>query len=260
MCIKYDLIPDRDFIHFDNASLPGMFIIAVGDLARIKKVNHNWRASSLYNDKKQLPDQYGLLRKNKKRWMMTPTNNGDVSSVNNILDLASRLGNNTVDFYTSDLGFDASGDYNAQEAMHSKAHYGQALLGLLLVKPGGNMLLKQYTIMVSSNIYLIQILSRAFEKVIIYKPLSSPSTNSECYLICKNYKNNISEDEFCGLLTSLDEFDTHEFNPENEYFEKVNSAMNNLIGSQISSLQFPVYFDSRAKDLFIIFDSAVKSI
>lgn len=196
----FDLIPTsiekkNKYFHFDNAAFPGSFILAIHHFIESRTnigSKYKWFASSLAIDtnevKQHLEDKYCLHANYPNHWLMSPTNNGDLTVLENILDFEKRLPK--VDLYTSDLGFDVSQNYNAQELLHLKAHYGQLLCGLLVLKPGGNLVVKQFTFFTEINICNLGILTTMFDEVYISKPATSKTDNSEIYIVAKGFKKN----------------------------------------------------------------------
>ncbi len=178
--------------HFDNAAFPGAFILAANHYFKTKRSSsktkkpYDWVASSLItansDDSKPLEDTYGLYARYKNQWLMTETNNGDVTSTTNLADWERRLAHG-IDLYTSDLGFDVSSEYNAQEKMQSRANYAQILAGILTLKAGGVMITKQYTIFEDATITCLYMLSTIFSRLYICKPATSRQANSETYII-----------------------------------------------------------------------------
>lgn len=196
---QFNLIPkDKqiEITHFANAELPGSFICAIHHyINTMTQCRYRWIASSML-DKDLLEDSYGLYKNFKKRWLMNEDIKGDMSNIDDILTIGKmaydyNLGNGKgVYLYTSDLGFDVSGDYNNQENLHLKANLGQVLCGLLSLKEGGCMITKQYTYFNQTNVSLIAALTMIFKEVNITKPMSSKEDNSEVYLVCKALEKN----------------------------------------------------------------------
>ena len=203
---KYELIPlnkvIENFVYFDNAAFPGSFILAtnhiVKTLSKIK--NFEWNASSLLNggnlqnqNTNPLEDTYNLYANYPERWLMNELNNGDITDRKNILDFQRQFkekygAEHSVDLYTCDLGTDVSSNYNAQEEIHFMMNLCQIVCGLSVLKSGGHMLIKHYTIFEPFTISYVSLLSNLFEQVIITKPITSKITNSEIYLVCKKYQ------------------------------------------------------------------------
>jgi 23S rRNA U2552 (ribose-2'-O)-methylase RlmE/FtsJ len=144
-------------------------------------------------NKEPLEDKYHLYANYPNNWLMHNNNNGDISNISNILDFQIQFKKiygdiHSVDLYTCDLGSDVSNDYNNQEKIHLILNLSQIVCGLSVLKSGGNMVVKHFTIFEPFTISYISLLTELFEQVIISKPLTSKRTNSEIYIVCKNYK------------------------------------------------------------------------
>jgi|GEM_PF-6023108 len=176
---------------FCNAELPGAFVAALNQYLFSRKVNFEWVASSLWKQGQGLGDQYKLFQHQREHWLMGEEASGDLTEADEILKLAcrciERLGAR-VDLYTADGGIDVGKDFNAQEALNHRLHYGQALCGLLCLRPGGTALLKMYTLHLKESRALVGALSKKFEKVSLHKPSTSRPPNSEVYLVLEGYR------------------------------------------------------------------------
>lgn len=198
---------------FFNAELPGSSVCAFNHYMNGR--DYTWRASSLLTpsaDNSALDDAYGLLRGNPDNWLVsvdgqsvdgqsvdgrlsvdsTYINNGDSTSVDNLLDLEARIGPNSafggVDLYSHDAGLDASSDFNQQESMNAKLHLGCALAGFMTLKPGGTFIAKQYTCFETLTWNLMIVYASLFQELHLYKPLTSRPFNSEIYLVGIGFK------------------------------------------------------------------------
>ena len=198
-----ELIPDKahTYVTFDNAAFPGSFILAINHYIATKThiKDHKWFASSLLTEKKNtiegeytlsskyaLDDSYGLYSKYPEKWLMNEKYNGDVLNRDNQLHLCQKLGG-AVDLYTSDLGFDIGEEYESQEISHIKFNAGQVLSGLLVLKKGGSLVIKQYTCFETHTLNILIVLIHFFQSTWICKPNTSRDTNSETYIVCKNF-------------------------------------------------------------------------
>ena len=198
----------NDFVTFHNAELPGGFITAINYFIKtqtnIKK--WKWYGNSLISQIHGFSDDYGLYSLNKNNWMMDSKCNGDVSlieTLNYIKDKMNKLCPNGVDLYTSDLGNEGGMDYNAQESFQYLPNLGQVLLAYMLLKKGGNMVIKQFNMRNIGTISLIYTIANYFDKLIFCKPLTSRPGNSEIYIIGVGFKgyDYISSD--IGLLQKV---------------------------------------------------------
>lgn len=220
--------PGREYRTFLNAELPGSAICALNHYMKTNSINYSWLASSYFPEvgKKSatgasstpLGDSYGLYKKYPSQWTMSEDNNGDMTDIKCVLDLESRFGPSETqpgfDFYSSDAGIDvaegADGEltFNDQELLNAKLHLGCGLTGLLLLRPGGSMILKQYTCFKMMTVRLILEYSECFEKFYLCKPLTSRPYNSEIYLIGVGFRGITSErrQHLIELLTNFDSY------------------------------------------------------
>jgi hypothetical protein len=129
---------------------------------------------------------------------------GNVNDIENQLYWKKQL-NNSVDLYTSDLGFETgdNNDYSKQEYSHVQPNVGQTLSGILTLKQGGHLVVKQYTYFNSLNISLYAVLTNLFEEVYICKPITSRPPNSETYVVCKGFLGPFNSDEEGYKLVKL---------------------------------------------------------
>lgn len=242
---QFNLIPEdsKMFSAFFNAELPGAAVCAFNHYMKTMRpaTQFDWRASSLApdqattNNTTALGDNYGLFEKNRSNWMMhlkdeelpegSYRNNGDVTILANLRDLASKLGPKSprggVNLYSHDAGIDVSGsegelNFNQQELMNAKIHLGCALAGFMTLKPGGVFIAKQYTFFETFTWNLILIYATLFEDFYISKPLTSRPYNSEIYLVGRGFKGMPEKIEKL-LCDRLENFNTSPFIPKDGF-------------------------------------------
>jgi hypothetical protein len=181
-------IPDTGkYTVFFNANAPGASTCAFDYFVKVHKPNldFDWVASTYLDSKTALQDSYGLIHKFRRKWLMDETNNGDVRSVDNILDFVKKIRRRfgtLVDFYFSDIAIQVD-DYNDEERLEMKEVFAQNICALMTLKPGGIMIVKQRAFMLPFNIWMISRLAIFFNKFTICKPITSRPANSEVYLI-----------------------------------------------------------------------------
>lgn len=213
---------------FHNAELPGSFILATNHYLKSKHPNieYDWYASSLIknniNDKSTsstiLKDTFQIYKRNKNRWYFSWQFSENEEEIGDVKDLIFQKNvknyfKNSVDLYTSDLGFDVSSDYNGQEKLHAHTNLGQIISGLLTLRKGGVMITKQYMFYETFTINLFYLLTFLFDKLLLKKPYTSRSGNSEIYLIGIGFRG-ISEknsDLEENLLWQLENFSLKPF-------------------------------------------------
>lgn len=190
---KYNLIK-KDTRHFDNAALPGSFILATHHYVKTHQEiceNYDWWASSLLGENGALGDDYDLYKNYPDKWMMG-NNDGDITNFENIeiitRNLLEKTGGKKINLYTSDLGFDIGTQYNKQEILHMRANAGQILMCLNILEEGGNCIIKHYTFFEEFTLSYLTMFCKLFKDAYIYKPLSSKELNSEIYIIGIGFK------------------------------------------------------------------------
>jgi 23S rRNA U2552 (ribose-2'-O)-methylase RlmE/FtsJ len=109
-------------------------------------------------------------------------------------------------FVTADGGFDYSGNFNGQEINSCQIIYSECITALNILEVNGCFVCKVFDLFSVLMVQILYILSLSFEKVFIYKPDTSRPANSEKYLICMYYKNNLSDPVKNNLLKIIDEW------------------------------------------------------
>ncbi len=250
LIIKGALLFDTDeYTIFFNAELPGSFIFATNHYVNTftnKKML--WCASSYYPTDKNtaLEDRYGLYSIYRDKWFMREEKDydGDLTNpkvIDNITKWLKSKINNGVMLYTSDAGIDIGNDYNNQETLNGKIHYGQLISGLFTLGVGGNMIIKYYTISDLSTISSLCLMYDHFEETYIVKPKTSRRHNSEVYFYGCGFKG-ISDDKVKILLNYVDNF-----NPDNQIpgsdlkpgvVKSIYVACKEIFNTQIKELDF----------------------
>ncbi|CAF4934339.1 unnamed protein product [Pieris macdunnoughi] len=114
---------------------------------------------------------------------------GNIFDPANLMSLKDYVLNQTDDkgvhFLMADGGFSVSGQENIQEILSKQLYLCQCLAALMLVRTGGHFVVKLFDVFTKFSVGLIYIMYRCFEKVCIFKPVTSRPANSERYLVCK---------------------------------------------------------------------------
>jgi cap1 methyltransferase len=105
-----------------------------------------------------------------------------------------------VDLVTADGGFDVEDTVSEgenllskQEFLSSRLFLTQAYVGISCTKGGGNFVLKSFGVMNLITAQILYILALAFERVCIFKPVTSRPANAECYIVCKRRRDQIMD-------------------------------------------------------------------
>jgi len=115
-------------------------------------------------------------------------NTGDINNLDNIHYIKKKLINEESYLVTADGGFDEGTDFNNKEQLHYYLILNEIYSAIYLQKQGGYFILKVFDIFTNTSIHLLYLLNLLYDEIYIYKPKTSRPTNSEKYIICKNFK------------------------------------------------------------------------
>jgi len=127
---------------------------------------------------------------------------GDINNLENI-HYIHHLAKKQFYLITADGGFDEGTDFNHKEQLHYKLILSEIYSALLLQKENGHFILKVFDILTETSVHLLYLLSLVYNEVFIYKPKTSRPTNSEKYIICKNFNGSLISDFFLQQLKSI---------------------------------------------------------
>lgn len=113
---------------------------------------------------------------------------GDINNIENVEYIKNLLPNKDAFLVTADGGFDEGSDFNNKEQLHYYLILNEIYAALNLQKIGGNFILKVFDIFTNTSINLLYLLNIMYTEIYIYKPNTSRPTNSEKYVVCKNFK------------------------------------------------------------------------
>ena len=222
-CKMYDILTQFPLIDltkkeiktFHACEAPGHFINAFNYWikARNKDMFFNWHANSLnyHNEENRkkykniFSDDYGFIKKYKYRWDWASDNTGDISKRENLLYYERKY--KDIDVFTSDCGLGANEDFE-QECSLSFLSISQLILGLLVLKIGGNLVCKIFIPFTKPlSISILYIYTMYFEKIHIIKQASGSLGSSEVYIIGLNKKEHLLEHNKQILLNVLENID-----------------------------------------------------
>jgi ubiquinone/menaquinone biosynthesis C-methylase UbiE len=188
---SYELIGNKRSVNvFYNTSLNAALISATNHYCKTHKVDFQWLANCNSIDKE---DKYNIYANYKQNWLMNEKMNGDLTSTENVMAIKQYVKQKYpkgVDLYFSNI------INNNIEENNALLNFGQILCGLTVLSSGGHFILKIPAFFSSLNISLISLLSNMFKDFYIVRPATIPCTNSEVYLLGRN---------FIGLLPILEQ-------------------------------------------------------
>jgi 23S rRNA U2552 (ribose-2'-O)-methylase RlmE/FtsJ len=139
----------------------------------------------------------------------------------------------TMDFITADGGFDFSADFNNQELISGKLLFCQIAFAIAMQKKGGNFVVKCFDTFTRSSIDMVYILSMLYNQVYFVKPNTSRYTNSEKYIVCKEFRVDNVEKIVYKMI---------------EMIENYNKIQSNVYMERCISIDIPHYFVNKVEE------------
>ncbi|XP_028580218.2 cap-specific mRNA (nucleoside-2'-O-)-methyltransferase 1 [Podarcis muralis] len=122
---------------------------------------------------------------------------GDITRPENITAFQNFVLDNTdrkgVHFLMADGGFSVEGQENIQEILSKQLTLCQFLTALSVVRTGGHFVCKTFDLFTPFSVGLVYLLYCCFERVSIFKPVTSRPANSERYVVCRGLKSGIDD-------------------------------------------------------------------
>jgi len=175
-------------------------------------------------------------------------NTGDINKWDNI-NYIYNLSKEKFFLITADGGFDEGTDFNNKEQLHYFLILSEIYSALKLQKETGHFILKVFDVFTHTSINLLYLLSIMYKEMYMYKPKTSRPTNSEKYIICKNFI--LCEEDKKVLLNNIEilykkikntnsKYISFEIFKEipNSFIEKINEMNINLLNKQCNSINY----------------------
>ena len=160
----------------------------------------NWsKADNMIKKYKNIKIEYGQDEK------------GDLYNHKNLIH-CKNLYKNSMNVITADGGFDFSNDYNNQEKTAFRLIFTQVAYAITMQANDGTFILKIFDMFEKSTLEIIYLLSCFYNKIIICKPNTSRSANSEKYIVCKYFKYCKTDEISEKFINVLKIFETLDFN------------------------------------------------
>jgi len=263
----YDILNLVKLIDFNKKEIktlhvceaPGNFINAMNYYIKSNKPEmiYNWKANSLKPIKgagKQriLGDFFGFIRKYKERWDWLKDDTGDITKLENILYIKEKY--RDIELYTSDCGSECTTveEMLDQENKMILVTYSQILIGLLVNKIGGHMIIKLFLPITRPLSYsLLYLLHNKYERLYFIKQSSGSLGSSEFYIVGYNKLEDLSEEEKEELLKIYDKKDINSnytlYEELPEYFiNKLNNITELFIKEQKKYIKRSfIYYDNK---------------
>ncbi|XP_071388376.1 cap-specific mRNA (nucleoside-2'-O-)-methyltransferase 1 [Centroberyx affinis] len=110
----------------------------------------------------------------------------NVSAFRNfVLESTERRG---LHFLMADGGFSVEGQENIQEILSKQLLLCQFLTAMSTVRTGGHFVCKTFDLFTPFSVGLVYLLYLCFDRVSLFKPITSRPANSERYIVCRSLK------------------------------------------------------------------------
>lgn len=127
--------------------------------------------------------------------------------VSGTVDTILRYAPDGFPFVTADGGFDESEQYDLKEQLHYRLILCEIVCTLLLQTLKGTCIVKFFDTFTHTTMTLMWLLCSHYESFEIVKPLTSRPTNSERYVICRNFRGLLYDKTSLLGLTTLENID-----------------------------------------------------
>jgi 23S rRNA U2552 (ribose-2'-O)-methylase RlmE/FtsJ len=217
---------NEPFVTLHLAEGPGGFIECLNEFFLENKYkNYEMYGITLIREEKNIPGwrklRYFLEYYENIKLLFGKNGTGDLYDIDNIYDICEKLPRKAI-IITGDGGFDYSNDFNHQENLTFPLIYCQTMTALLCQKIDGIFILKIFDIYNTKTMYLINILKENYKIVKIIKPYTSRPGNSEKYLVCIGFLNNITPNEIHKLLLDIPKIGLNNGNKNLEIYNYFN--------------------------------------
>jgi cap1 methyltransferase len=158
-------------------------------------------------------------------------NYGNLYIIDDVINYIENFSKNKANFVTADGGFDYSSDFNGQEINSCQIIYSECIIALNILSKHGSFVCKVFDLFSITMVQLMYIIYESFEHVFIYKPDTSRPANSEKYIICLNYKDNLTKLEKNNMIQHIETWNnlSNSLSKENSVIFKNIRVDNNFI-------------------------------
>lgn len=253
-----NLIPsNKKVTTFHLCEAPGAFISSLNHYLSNRNQQLDWFGQTLKpkstnkGSNAALEDHFGLISSYPNRWLFGDPNiddSGDITHSDIIKFYKKHPLLQDIDFMTADAGLQClPTELNEQEAYLGKINMGQIICILACLPVGKSAIFKTFLPMSEPlTISMMNLITHLFTSVSIVKPSTSHGSNSEVYIVVKEYKG-IKEATLEQLYVLLDDpkitSKTLLFSQiEKPFFDAYMTNVSSLINRQIQSLTRNYYY------------------
>jgi len=191
-----------NFVHL--AEGPGGFMEASINYCKLNKItNCTYWGITLAPTDEFVPD-WNKLKKNFIKDKNCFIEYGDLYQYEDVKKFINKT--KKCHIVTADGGFDYSSDFNGQELNSCRIIYSEIVTALNVLNKDGHFIIKLFDLFSLTSLQFLELLNQTFKQVIIYKPETSRPANSEKYLVCTHFLDNLSEKTKQKLLMNIKEW------------------------------------------------------
>eukprot|EP00047_Mylnosiga_fluctuans_P021933 m.111139 g.111139 ORF g.111139 m.111139 type:complete len:967 (+) comp9081_c0_seq2:644-3544(+) len=174
---------------------PGGFIAATNHYLRQQhgsELDWDWCGLTLNpyfedNDNAAMVEDDKFILETFPHWYFGRDDSGNIMNAENIRGLWARMPGG-VDLFTGDGSIDCQDNPNEQEMIVAQLHYCEVVCGLGMLRPGGAMVIKMFTLFEMPSITLLYLLNTLFDAFQVTKPATSKGGNAEVYLVAQGFR------------------------------------------------------------------------
>ncbi len=206
---------NNNFIFSHLAEGPGGFMEASYNYKRLKSnsLNNKFYGITLKPTTEYIPD-FTKIKKIFNNNENVNIDYGNLYNIDDVRDYIKKFKTHKAHFVTADGGFDYSSDFNGQEINSCQIIYSECIVALNVLRKHGSFVCKVFDLFSITMVQILYLMYNAFEDIYIYKPETSRPANSEKYLICMYYKDNLDNSSKRHLLNIIEEWNESKLNED----------------------------------------------
>lgn len=234
----YEILKDVE-IKLENNSI--VCCICEGPGGFIQCINDNYEINNIYGitlinkDNVNIPYWHNRIINNlRNNIFISSDGKSDIYNYDTIHEFINYILKNNkdkIDLVTSDGGFDYSDNYNNQEISSYQLLFCEIYINLNIQRIGGNFIIKFFDLFNYSTIQLIYLLSKCYSDIIIFKPSFSRISNSEKYIIFRNF-HGISKENLEILKNNFHNYKEIFLDVPLDFIKKINKYNNIYVLNQ----------------------------
>jgi len=252
-----DVTPNGPMIYAALAEGPGGFMQAVTEF----RLKYYYMYSpmdriygiTLHNTFDNIQWNNALMRSSKYElsYGHPDINDGDLTNPKNIKAFTQLFSIDKADLVTADGGIMTTQTENFQEQTHLRLFLNEILTTLGIQAKDGTYVMKIYDMFTLPTLQLIYVLTLLYEDVYITKPLTSRPANSEKYLVCFGFREEIKKkviDSLFNISTELFSMTTNKHIISlfdnlipNAFYGQIFSCNNSFVPNQIKNIMLTIH-------------------